>query len=98
MQGRNFSTAFDGHRVIAGGALVDVAVAVKAAVDAGAAGPVLVFDDQTGKVVDLDLSGSAREIAARYTRASSEAESRSGERGGEMHAEPRGRGRPKLGV
>jgi hypothetical protein len=98
MQDQSSSTAFESYRVIASGPLADVAAAVKAAVDAGAAGAVLVFDDRTGKVIDLDLRGSAREIVARYTRASSGAESRSGERGGEEHAEPRGRGRPKLGV
>jgi hypothetical protein len=99
-------TAFDGHRVIARGALVDVALAVKAAVEAGAAGPVLVFDDHTGKVIDLDLSGSEMEIRARYTPAEVEAVPARGERsaeapakqGAEAVCEPRGRGRPKLGV
>jgi len=58
-------TAFDGHRQIATGSLVEVALSVKTAVDAGAAGPVLTFDDTTGDVVDFDLRGSAAEIAAR---------------------------------
>lgn len=75
-------TAFDGSRRLATGTLGEVALAVKAALDSGAVGPVLIFDDATGHVVDLDLRGTAAEIAARL---------------GEP-APPRGRGRPKLGV
>ena len=75
-------TAFDGHRLIATGPLADVALVVKTTIEGGASGPVLTFDDATGGVVDLDLRGSAAEIAARL---------------GEP-AVPRGRGRPKLGV
>ncbi|GGF28226.1 hypothetical protein GCM10011611_37820 [Aliidongia dinghuensis] len=76
------ATAFDGPRRIASGPLVAVALAVKAAIAAGAAGPVLTFDDRTGRVIDLDLRGSDAEIAARLGDASP----------------ARGRGRPKLGV
>lgn len=76
-------TAFAGPKLLARGALADVALAVKAAAEA--AGPILVFDDSTGKVIDLDLRGSEADIVARL-RSSPEA------------AEPRGRGRPKLGV
>ena len=54
-------TAFEGHRRLSTGSPQQVALAV-----AGAAGPVLVFDDLTARVVDLDLRGSAEEIAARY--------------------------------
>lgn len=78
------ATAFDGNRRLAGGPLIDVAMAVKAATEAGAAGPLLVFDDATAQVIDLDLRGSRDEIAARLAP-------REG-------AEPAGRGRPKLGV
>lgn len=75
-------TAFDGHRLVATGPLADVALVVQATIEGGTARPVLTFDDATGRVVDLDLRGSAAEIAARL---------------GEQ-AVPRGRGRPKLGV
>ena len=78
--------AFDGVRLIAAGPLTEVALAVKAALAAGAAGPSLTFDDATGEVVDLDLRGSDAEIVARL---------RAGEDGAPP---PRGRGRPKLGV
>ncbi|WP_395680587.1 DUF2239 family protein [Inquilinus sp.] len=75
-------TAFEGHTLLRSGPLAEVALAAKAA-----AGPVLVFDDTTGQVVDLDLRGSDAEIVARLVPAESP-----------EPAEPRGRGRPKLGV
>ena len=46
-------TAFDGHRLIASGPLAKVALAAKRALDAGAEGPVLVFDDGSGRPVEL---------------------------------------------
>ena len=81
------STAFDGFRLIASGALIDVALAVKAALAKNPAASVLTFDDATGKVIDLDLRGDRTDIAARL--AAAEPASEEG---------PRGRGRPKLGV
>jgi hypothetical protein len=81
------ATAFDGERRLAGGPLIDVAMAVKAAAAAGAEGPLLAFDDATGAVIDLDLRGSRAEIAARFVAASNQ-----------PPGAPRGRGRPKLGV
>lgn len=89
-------TAFDGHRRIASGPLPEVAVAARRAHDEQTAGPVLIYNDATGQVVDVDLRGSNGEIMARLTPVSPAAES---------HAPPladvaaaRGRGRPKLGV
>jgi uncharacterized protein len=94
------STAFDGHRVLSSGPLGEVAMAVKRASERGAKGPVLVFDDATGAVVDLDLRGSKAEIIERLsqrggagTGAAASATDADGGDGG-----PRGRGRPKLGV
>ncbi len=84
-------TAFDGDRRLAAGPLREVAVAVKRALDAGAAGPLLVFDDGTGRVIDIDTRGSEADVAARLSPAALSASSVAP--GG-----PRGRGRPKLGV
>ena len=83
MTGQTY-TAFDGSRLLASGALLDVTLAVKAAPGLEA-GTILTFEDETGKVVDLDLHGTPGEIAARH-RARAEG------------MEARGRGRPKLGV
>ncbi|MBZ5577995.1 MAG: DUF2239 family protein [Acidobacteriia bacterium] len=52
--------------------------------DAPQGGEFLVFDDATGQQIDLDTHGTAEEISIRYPPEASE--------------EPRGRGRPRLGV
>lgn len=77
-------TAFDGSRRLAAGPLQAVALAVKARLEADAAASVLVFDDETGRVVDLDTRGTPEQVLARLAPAKAE--------------ETRGRGRPKLGV
>lgn len=84
-------TAFHNATRIVGGPLATVALAVRAALTADPAAAILVFDDATGKVVDLDLRGDEAEIAARYA-------SRSDEPAPAADDAPRGRGRPKLGV
>jgi hypothetical protein len=84
-------TAFAGARQLAAGDVVDVALAVKTAVDAGEAAPVLVFDDETSQPVELDLRGTADDVRQRVLALVSPGEP------GEPAA-PRGPGRPKLGV
>jgi hypothetical protein len=76
-------TAFVGHRQIASGSLSEVAPAFQVASEAGES-HLLVFDDITGRPVELDLLGSASKVAARL--ASAEA------------TPSAGRGRPRLGV
>jgi uncharacterized protein len=83
-------TAFEGRRRLVTGTLAEVALAVKRA---GQPAPIIIFDDATGRSLDLDLRGSDDEIIARLpkvTPAPIEPESPA--------SEPRGRGRPKLGV
>jgi uncharacterized protein len=62
-------TAFEGSQRIASGPLKDVAPIAKIAVDkaatSSAAQPVLIFDDATGEVIELDWRGSPGEFAAR---------------------------------
>lgn len=90
-------TAFAGARRIASGALVDVALAVKAALAEDPARPVLTFDDATGAVIDLDLRGSAAEVVARLLARAQAADPPLPDAEGET-APIRGRGRPRLGV
>src|ERR1700730_17789538 len=94
--------AFEGPRCIASGALVDVALAAKAAVERDSAAPILMFDDVTGAVVDLDLRGTTAEIVSRLAERSRVADraARSTRRRSEpaSEANARGRRRPKLGV
>jgi hypothetical protein len=79
-------TAFDGHRRLMSGPLGDVALAVKRAAAAGAAGPLTIYDDATGRVIDVDTRGTDDEVVRRLSHEN------------ESDAEPRKRGRPKLGV
>ncbi len=95
------STAFVGSRLLAAGALIEVALAVKAAARE-ASDPILVFDDATGRIIDLDLRGGRADILARLLKTSSDRgtgpSSRDDLVDGRTDPEKRGRGRPKLGV
>jgi hypothetical protein len=87
-------TCFQGQRQLASGALHTVALAVRHAVDCGALEPILIFDDGTGRSIDIDTRGTDEDIVARYPFASAYDEAIA-----PISADsPRGRGRPKLGV
>lgn len=77
-------TAFAGTRRIASGALAQVAVTAKQLIERGESEAILVFDDDSGKVVEVDLRGTAEEVRNRLARPEPET--------------ARGPGRPKLGV
>ena len=62
-------TCFDGTRRLLTAALPEVALALKQAVAGGAAGPLLVFDNATGRSVDLDIRGSSEDLLARLVGA-----------------------------
>jgi hypothetical protein len=83
-------TAFAGHKRLVTGPLSTVALAVKHAPKGRDAAPILVFEDATGRAIDLDTRGSDADVAARYADPPAPAD--------EPADEPRGRGRPKLGV
>ncbi|MDE1950587.1 MAG: DUF2239 family protein [Burkholderiales bacterium] len=98
-------TAFSGHRRIASGPLPAVALAAKRETASGAADPLLVFSDESGRCIDLDLRGSDAEVVARLASLASQGEAPAGatpdappEDGETQRDEPRGRGRPRLGV
>lgn len=82
-------TAFAGHARIAAGPLAKVALVLKHA--GPIAEPITIFSDRTGRPIDLDLRGSDREILARLP-------ADAGILADQPPSEPRGRGRPKLGV
>jgi hypothetical protein len=92
-------TSFNGHKRIASGSLMLNALAVKHALASDVPSSLLTFCDQTGQVVDIDMRGSDAEMLARLPpegyplQGNESARIDSGESG-----EPRGRGRPKLGV
>ncbi len=85
-------TAFAGTRLLARGTPLHVALAVQAALRGDPNTSALTFDDQTGRLVDLDLRGTADDIAARLVPAAGSAEPAT------TDAQARSPGRPKLGV
>ncbi len=94
----NPCTAFNGFRRIASGPLPEVALAVKKAIERGDNGSVFIYDDVSGRMIDIDTRGTAEEVVARLEQPAEPASSPSL---GEIHetdGELRGRGRPKLGV
>ncbi len=88
-------TAFIGPRRLASGALAEVALAVMKTSRQAAAEPVVVFDDTSGRPIDLNLSGTERDVFARLPPSASDSQPPANEA---PATEPRGRGRPKLGV
>ncbi|MGE8629191.1 DUF2239 family protein [Achromobacter denitrificans] len=91
-------TAFAGHRILAAGALADVALAVKRALAARSNDPILVFDDLSGKQVDLDLRGDDAAVAERHRAPADAPPAPEAPDAAAEETQPRGRGRPKLGV
>jgi hypothetical protein len=103
-------TAFSGDRRIASGPLQTVALAVKRAIKGGAANNVLIFDDATGRQIDVDIRGSDKAIVDRLAQQAVHQRAESAQPGRprppagdsiDTNAavnRPRGRGRPKLGV
>lgn len=79
-------TAFLAERCIASGSPERVALAVREVLAKDAQAMPLVFDDRTGRQVDLDLRGSEQEVLDRLAP------------GDPPPPAPRGPGRPRLGV
>jgi hypothetical protein len=82
--------AFEGGKRLAAGAVADVALAIRTR--GAARQPILVFDYDTGRQIELDLRGTDRDIRARHAAATPRREEEAPE------AVRRGPGRPKLGV
>lgn len=90
-------TAFEGSRCIASGDLRQVAMKAKQALDRGEGSPILIFDDLTSELVEVDFRGTVDDVLKKLELP---------EPGREPDAAPaaldrgpsRGPGRPKLGV
>jgi hypothetical protein len=87
-------TAFIGPQRLASGPLAEVAIAVMNAARRPAPPPIIIFADATGQPIDLDLRGTERDVIARLPQPAPDPEAATEE----ASTEPRGRGRPKLGV
>lgn len=87
----NTYTAFAGVKRICSGTLSAVALQAKAVFDRGEAAPVLIFDDATANLIDVDYRGCRDDVLKRLLD----------ELPQQARAEPeavRGPGRPRLGV
>jgi hypothetical protein len=89
-------TAFAGPNRIASGDLEEVALRAKAVIDQAAEPLVLIFDDATGELVEVDFRGAPADVLRRLAERTTDA----AHMGLQEAAEPprRGPGRPKLGV
>jgi uncharacterized protein len=81
-------TAFKGPFLLKSGSRAEVALAMK---HAGDLHTILAFDDATGRVIDFNVRGADEDVAARYAPPAPVGVP-------DAPSEPRGRGRPKLGV
>jgi hypothetical protein len=85
-------TAFQGQRRLVSGAAGEVALVVKR-IAPRPDEPIIIFEDGTGRSIDFDLRGGDREVLARLAKLVPPPVEEIA-----APAEPRGRGRPKLGV
>ena len=90
-----FVTAFIGQQRLASGPLAEVALAVMKASRSASERSILIFSDADGRPLDLDLRGSERDIVERLPQPASNPQLSAEDQSG---PEPRGRGRPRLGV
>ncbi|TWB07280.1 DUF2239 family protein [Bradyrhizobium stylosanthis] len=85
-------TAFQGQRRLVSGPAGEVALVVKR-VASRPDEPIIIFEDATGRSIDFDLRGGDREVLARLAKLLPPPVEETA-----SPSEPRGRGRPKLGV
>jgi hypothetical protein len=93
--------AFAGFRRIAAGKVSSVAAKTKAALESGEREPVLIFDEATSRLVEIDFRGTADDVSRRIKqqlRSPQSSEFAPEPSQADSPAIPRGPGRPKLGV
>jgi hypothetical protein len=84
-----------GDQRLASGPLAEVALAVMKVSNKVTAEPIIIFDDADGRPIDLDLRGTERDLMARLPLPAANLDPPADD---QAAPEPRGRGRPKLGV
>lgn len=88
-------TAFEGPYRIASGELRHVALLTKKAADHASGQPILIFDDRTGRQIEVDLRGTPADLMKRIEAPGAGVK----EADDNAQAPPRsGPGRPRLGV
>ncbi len=92
-QKNSMCTSFAGSRMIASGNLLDVVVQTKLRLDAGEQENILIFDDESSNLIEIDFRGQLETLKSRL-----KLQSNIGIGSTSTEAGARGRGRPKLGV
>jgi uncharacterized protein len=90
-------TAFEGDRCIVSGNLRKVAKKVKAIIDKKEPLPILIFDDLTGELIDIDFRGTMDDVFNSLEKPTAKEES-AATPSNEGGTSQRGPGRPRLGV
>jgi hypothetical protein len=82
-------TAFEGARRIASGELYDVVLKTKRVIDRSERAAVLIFDDATSELIEVDFRGTRDDVLKRLSVSTAPAR---------VVETPKGPGRPRLGV
>jgi len=90
-------TAFEGSRCIASGEIVDVVKRAKEVFDQNEQANIQIFDDVTSDLIGIDFRGTMENILKRLADKTGQDASAAASHDSDLK-EPRGPGRPKLGV
>jgi hypothetical protein len=90
-------TAFKSNQLIASGNLLKVAGKAKEIIDQDDQVSILIFNDETSELVEVDFRGSTKDVLGRLKTAIAEGESSNASSDTDKRSQ-RGPGRPKLGV
>ncbi len=90
-------TAFNGNQLIASGHLLKVARKVKEIIDIDKQASILIFNDDTSELIEVDFRGTMKDVLERLKTATAEGESANSSSDTDQRSQ-RGPGRPRLGV
>lgn len=90
-------TAFNGNQLIASGNLLKVARKVKEIIDIDKQVSILIFNNDTSELVEVDFRGTMKDVLERLKTATAEGKSANSPSDIDQRSK-RGPGRPKLGV
>jgi uncharacterized protein len=96
-QGLKACTAFKGSICIASGNLPEVAKKVKGIIDRDEQGQILIFDDFTSELIEVDFRGTMQDVTKRLEKRTEKFKSSTTSSNTDQTSQ-RGPGRPKLGV
>jgi hypothetical protein len=90
-------TAFKGNQRVASGNLLKVAKEVKEIIDQDGQASILIFDDLTSELIELDFRGTMQDVLKRLEKPTAKVKSSLPPSNTDQSSQ-RGPGRPKLGV